>query len=267
MPVGRLCIFSDSEEVAQHLEEQIEKNIKGSFSSVKTWFIRNEAELTEALKCATPGSLLIYAFIHPPLSRRMRELARKKSIPALDAFEPTLRLLKLLSESPMRYRSQIWQKIWDAYFKRLEALEFAARHDDGQDPAGWKQADAVIVGVSRTSKTPLSFYLANKGLKIANVPIIYGVQPARELYELPRRKIFGLTISPARLMKVRQERSANSGSFGKGYVSLAEVSREIEYAEKVMRELGIPVIDVTRKAIEEVAREILTHLGKEVEDG
>jgi hypothetical protein len=264
LPIGSLCIFSDSEEVASHLKEQIEKNFSTSFSRLRKVYIRNEAELLEALECAQPGNLLIYAFTHPLLSLRMKELSKKKSIPALDAFEPTLRLLKLLSESPTRYRAEIWQRVWDDYFKRLEAMEFAARHDDGQNPSGWKYADVVIIGVSRTSKTPLAFYLANRGLKVANVPIIYGVEPVRELYDLPRRKLIGLTISPARLVKIRKERSANSGVFGKDYVSLTDVSKEVEYSEKIMKEMGIPVIDVTRKAIEEMAEEILSHLGKEV---
>lgn len=264
MPVGSLCIFSDSEEVASHLKEHIKRNFSASFSKLEKVHVRNETELVEALECVQEGSLLIYAFIHPLLSLRMRELAKKKGIPALDAFEPTLRLLKLLSESPTRYRAEIWQRVWDAYFRRLEAIEFAARHDDGQNPSGWKHADVVIIGVSRTSKTPLSFYLANKGLKVANVPIIYGVEPVRELYDLPRRKLVGLTMSPSRLMKIRGERSANSQMFGKDYTSLTDVSREVAYAEGVMKELGIPVIDVTRKAIEEMAEEILSHLGKEV---
>lgn len=263
MSNGSLLIVSDSLETAENLNEQIKGKLNKLFGTVKTYYVRDEKSLLEAVKNFPPRNVVVYAFSKPSLEHRLRQLSIEKGLSALNAFEPTLNLLKLLLESPIEYRSEISHQVTKAFFSRLEALEFAVRHDDGRHLESLKKADLVLIGVSRTSKTPLSLYLANRGLKVANVPIIYKIRPPHELFELPTRKVAGLTISPARLMKIRQER-ADSEKVKGGYASLQEVAKEVEYAERIMQDLGVLVIDVTRKAIEEAAREILEYLGKGV---
>lgn len=261
MPNGSLFIVSDSLETAENLNEQIKGKLDELFGMVKTYYVRDEKSLLEAVINLPSRHLVVYAFSKSSLESRLRQLAIEKGFSALNAFEPTLNLLKLLLESPIEYRSAISHQVTKAFFSRLEALEFAVRHDDGRHLEGLRRADLVLIGVSRTSKTPLSLFLANRGLKVANVPIIYKIRPPDGLFELPTRKVAGLTISPARLMKIRQERAESEKVKG-GYASFQEVAKEVEYAEKIMQDLGVLVIDVTRKAIEETAREVLEYLGK-----
>ena len=120
------------------------------------------------------------------------------------------------------------------------------------------KADIVIIGVSRTSKTPLSMYLANKNLKVANIPLVPEVEPPKELYEISSKRVFGLTSSPHKLNVIRQERLKALGlSFEANYANMDRILQELEYAENIMKKIGCPIIDVTNKAIEETASIIL----------
>ena len=145
----------------------------------------------------------------------------------------------------------------EAYFKRMEAIEFAVRFDDGVG-RGLTDADVVLVGVSRTSKTPLSIYLGYLGHKSANVPVVKGIEPPPELFEIDAGKIVGLTIDPNRLMEIRRARVRSMGaSRNKQYAELMEIYEELEEATKLHRRLGCPVIDISELSIEETAHRIL----------
>jgi regulator of PEP synthase PpsR (kinase-PPPase family) len=143
-----------------------------------------------------------------------------------------------------------------AYFRRIEAMEFAVKYDDGVG-AGLDEADIVLVGVSRTSKTPLSIYLGYLGHKVANVPIVKGIAPPKELFELDPAKIVGLTINADRLADIRRARVRNLGANSRRYAELAEIYDELEEAAAVQRRLGCPVIDISELSIEETAQQIL----------
>jgi regulator of PEP synthase PpsR (kinase-PPPase family) len=144
----------------------------------------------------------------------------------------------------------------ETYFKRMEAIEFAVKYDDGVGARGLEEADVVLVGVSRTSKTPLSMYLGYLGHKVANVPIVKGIAPPPELFKAPPEKIVGLTIDAERLAEIRHVRARAMGA-SKQYAELLEVYEELDEAAAVHRRLGCPVIDVSDLSIEETAARII----------
>jgi [pyruvate, water dikinase]-phosphate phosphotransferase / [pyruvate, water dikinase] kinase len=140
----------------------------------------------------------------------------------------------------------------------MEAIEFAVRFDDGVG-RGLPDADIVLVGVSRTSKTPLSIYLGFLGHKAANVPVVKGITPPQELFEVDRRKVVGLTIDPNRLVEIRRARvrTMGGGARNRRYAELLEIYEELDQAKKVHRRLGCPVIDISELSIEETAYRVL----------
>ncbi|MHB1243276.1 MAG: kinase/pyrophosphorylase, partial [Gaiellaceae bacterium] len=143
-----------------------------------------------------------------------------------------------------------------AYFKRMEAIEFAVKFDDGVG-SGLREADIVLVGVSRTSKTPLSIYLGYLGQKAANVPVVKGITPPSELFDIDPLKIVGLTIDAERLAEIRQARVRGMGGKNRQYAEMLEIYDELEEAAALHRRLGCPVIDVTGLSIEETAHRLV----------
>ncbi len=143
-----------------------------------------------------------------------------------------------------------------AYFRRIAAIEFAVQYDDGMG-GGLPGADIVLVGVSRTSKTPLSMYLGFMGYKTANVPVVQGIEPPPELFEIEAAKIVGLTIDAGRLAEIRQERVRHMRSTPKAYAELLEIYQELEDAEAIHRRLGCPILDITELSIEETAARVV----------
>lgn len=155
------------------------------------------------------------------------------------------------------------RKLDDNYFRRVEAIEFAVKYDDGQDIRGARHADIVLIGVSRTSKTPLSMYLAHKKYKVANVPLVPEIEPPDELFDIPKNKLVGLVITPDKLNEIRAERLKSLGlTTQANYANLDRILEELDYADKVMKRLGCPIINVSNKAVEETADLILAILKK-----
>src|SRR5918999_2239750 len=144
----------------------------------------------------------------------------------------------------------------ETYFRRMEAIEFAVKYDDGVG-SGLHDADVVLVGVSRTSKTPLSMYLGYLGWKAANVPIVKGINPPDELFEIDPAKVVGLTIDAKRLEEIRRDRARRMGGGNHSYAKLLEIYEELEEAESVHRRLGCPIIDTTDLSIEETAARVI----------
>jgi regulator of PEP synthase PpsR (kinase-PPPase family) len=171
--------------------------------------------------------------------------------PCLETFT------QFLDEEPAR-ESGVIRKLDEDYFKRVEAVEFAVKYDDGKDPRGIMKADIVLIGVSRSSKTPLSMYLAHKNYKVVNIPLVKGSKVPDEIFEVPRRKIIGLMIDPSDLIEIRRERIRVLGLDNSvDYVSIEKIYEELEYAERIMRKVGCPVIDMTKKAVEEAANLVI----------
>lgn len=151
----------------------------------------------------------------------------------------------------------------EAYFKRIEAMEFAIQYDDSKDYRGLKNADVVLVGLSRTSKTPLCIYLANKGIKAINIPLVPEVDVPKELFEIDKHKVFGLTINPLQLIEIRKRRLDKFHRIPSNieYAGDARILEEFDFADKIIRKLGCRTIDVTQRAIEDTALIIINSLG------
>jgi regulator of PEP synthase PpsR (kinase-PPPase family) len=147
------------------------------------------------------------------------------------------------------------------YFKKVEAVEFAVKYDDGRDFSGVPKADIVLIGVSRTSKTPLSMFLAHKKYKVANVPLVPELQPPEALFHVPKHKVIGLRIDPEKLNRIRELRLKTLGlAPDANYANMARIRQELEYADKIMQRIGCVVIDVTDRAVEETASLVMDHI-------
>ena len=174
---------------------------------------------------------------------------------------PTLEAIENILKFQPKRESGLIRRLDENYFKKVEAIEFAVKYDDGKDPRGIKIADLILVGVSRTSKTPLSMYLAHKNYKVANIPLVPEVSVPNELFEKDNKRVFGLVANSRKLNEIRQERLKALGLNGNAnYANINRINDELEYSKKVMNKLGCIVIDVSNKAIEETAGLIIDYM-------
>jgi regulator of PEP synthase PpsR (kinase-PPPase family) len=204
------------------------------------------------------GFIIAYTLVQSDIAEALRQRAQEAGLDCVDLLGPIIETFKKYSDIEPYGQPGLLHRIDDNYLKRVAAVEFAVRYDDGSDPHGIAQADIVLIGVSRTSKTPVSMYLANKGLKAANVPLVPEVKPPEELFAIPHNRIIGLVIHLDRLNQIRTERLRVMGVSGPAsYSDPARIIEELEYADQVMRRLSCAVIDVTGKAVEETASKIL----------
>lgn len=203
-------------------------------------------------------SLIIYTLVIPELRIKLQEKAALYNIPTIDILGPVLNMISEYSGQSPKMQPGLIHRLDEHYFRKVEAIEFAVKYDDGKDPRGLIYADIVLIGVSRTSKTPLSMYLAYKRIKAANVPLLPEVVPPKELFTISAQKVVGLTIRPELLNAIRQERLKTLGlDSNADYAKLDRINRELEYARRIIERIGCPVIDVSNKAIEETASRIL----------
>ena len=202
-------------------------------------------------------AVVVYTLVHPELREEMRTLCRRARLHYCDLLGHPIDAVARVSGMTAKMTPGSRPPLNTAYFKRMEAIEFAVRYDDGAG-RGLPEADIVLVGVSRTSKTPLSIYLGYLGHKAANVPVVKGIAPPKELFEIDRRKICGLTIDPNRLVEIRRARVRTMGAArDRKYAELVEIYEELEEATKLHRKLGCPVIDISELSIEETAHRVL----------
>jgi regulator of PEP synthase PpsR (kinase-PPPase family) len=205
------------------------------------------------------GIAVFYTLIDRDLRRAAHELCERHAIAHCDLLGPVLETLTAASGDEAELVPGRRVGLDPDYFKRVHAMEFAVKHDDGLAGEGLTEAEVVLIGVSRTGKTPLSMYLGYLGFKTANVPLVRGIQPPPTLFRIDRRKIVGLTIDPERLAKIRGRRLRAIGGAGgrDGYAELNRIYEELEDASAIMRRLGCPVIDVTIIALEESANRVI----------
>ena len=239
-------------------------------------FVRNRAQVDQVLTMvkALPG-VVIFTLVSSDLRNALQEGCRELNtpcVPILDGVFDALSSLLGLETRPQIGR----QHAMDAgYFSRIEAMDFVLRHDDGQAVWAIDEADLVLVGVSRTSKTPLSIYLGNRGIKVANVPVVPDCPLPVELDQLSRPLVVGLTINPEplvqirtnRLRQLRAEQSRAGPSFEGDYAEFERVRAELVYARRMFARHGWPVIDVTRRSVEESAAALLQLLRARDESG
>lgn len=203
-------------------------------------------------------AIIAYTLVIKELAEHLRAEALKYDVVCVDIMGPLMEAFKSVSEIEPKREPGLLRKVDEMYYRRVEAVEFAVRYDDGKDPRGISLADIVLVGVSRTSKTPLSMYLAHKRVKVANVPLVPEVTPPEELFKVERGKVIGLTINPEQLNHIRAERLKTLGLKGQAsYANPDRILEEIEYSSTIMKRLGCPVINVTNRAVEETASKIL----------
>jgi regulator of PEP synthase PpsR (kinase-PPPase family) len=204
-----------------------------------------------------PG-IVLFTLVDPDLSQRLEVSCEASGSPCLSVLGPILTLFKSYLGQSSTPRAGAQHMLNADYFKRIDALNFSMMNDDGQLPENLEHADIVLLGVSRTSKTPTSIYLANRGYKTANVPVVPHVPLPPALQSLRRPLIVGLIASPERIIQIRQNRllSLNSNSQTE-YVDRVAVAEEIAGSRRLFAEKGWPTIDVTRRSIEETAAAIL----------
>ena len=201
-------------------------------------------------------AVIVYTLVDTELRDTMRELCRRDRLHCCDLLGQPIEEVAAVAGKPARMESGRRPPLDSHYFKRMEAIEFAVKFDDGLG-TGLEDADIVLVGVSRTSKTPLSMYLGYLGYKVANVPIVREIEPPKELFEIDRTKIVGLTIDAERLSEIRQVRARLMRLSKSAYSELVEIYEELEQAAAVHRQLGCPVVDVSELSIEETAQRVL----------
>ena len=201
-------------------------------------------------------AVMVYTLVEPGLREEMRRLCRRSRVHYCDLLGHPIDSISRVAGVAARMEPGARAPLDQTYFKRIEAIEFAVRFDDGVG-GGLDEADVVLVGVSRTSKTPLSIYLGYLGTKTANVPIVKGVEPPKALFEIARAKIVGLTIDAERLADIREARARTMGGPSRRYAGLEAVYEELEAAEQIHRRLRCPVIDVSELSVEETAMRIL----------
>jgi regulator of PEP synthase PpsR (kinase-PPPase family) len=204
--------------------------------------------------------LIVFTMVSPQMRRKVVELSGEKGIAVVDLMGPLLNAMdSYLGENPQDHTAGLLRAVDERYFKRIEAIEYTVKHDDGKTLSHLDQADIILVGISRTSKTPLSIFLSHKGWKVANVPLVLNTPPPEELFKVDQRRIVGLTIDPESLTRIRKKRLEKFGQDpGSEYANMGHIHKEIEYATQIYKQnRKWPVFDVTDRALEETAAEII----------
>ncbi|SOC37239.1 hypothetical protein SAMN05892877_10470 [Rhizobium subbaraonis] len=222
--------------------------------------IRNRRQLTPVLDAidSAPG-IVLYTIVDRELSAIIDQRCREMGLPCVSVLEPILDVFQSYLGATSRRRVGA-QHVMDAeYFARIEALNFTMDHDDGQLPSDLEEADVILVGISRTSKTPTSIYLANRGIKTANIPIVLDVPLPEHLSRVVRPLVVGLIATTDRIAQIRHNRVLGAAKDFKGedYTDRAQIAEELKYARMLCARNNWPVIDVTRRSIEETAAAIV----------
>lgn len=226
--------------------------------------VRTEEEIRSLVaRAARASGFIVHTLVSEALRHLMLTEGRRHHVVTVDLMGPLLARLTELLASPPKAEPGLFRPFDEAYLQRIEAIDFTVRHDDGLNVHELDQAEIVLVGVSRTSKTPVSIYLAYRGWRVANVPLALSVEPPPQLFQLPRRRVVGLTIQPERLVKLRRVRAQALQTPRLHYADLEHVRQEVAYAYQIFeRRRDWPVVDVTSKPVEETASEVVALLRK-----
>ncbi|WP_110298528.1 pyruvate, water dikinase regulatory protein [Blastomonas natatoria] len=244
--------------------ENIAKAALAQFDAVEIikhfWpMVRSETHLDRILDevAANPG-LVLFTLVNPDIRAKLERRCRVLGLPMVPALDAVSDALSNLLGQAAKARPGRQHVLDAAYFARVEAIQFTIAHDDGQNWENWEAADIVLAGVSRSSKTPTSIYLANRGYKTANIPIVVESPPPPSLFSLRHPLVVGLTTNPERLIAVRRNRLLSLNQAPEtDYVNDEKVKAELAFARRMFADNGWPVIDVTRRSIEESAAAII----------
>lgn len=236
----------------------------------KFWpLVRTERQLERIIAHIekNPGPV-IFTMVDKKMRERLQDKCDELHVPCVAVLDPIIRNLSSYLGMHAQRVPGLQHTMDDAYFRRVEAIDYAMRHDDGKTLKGLKDADVILVGVSRTSKTPTSVFLARRGIKVANIPLVPGVNVPPEKFELEKPLYVGLTAAPDRLVQIRRTRlhaededTAMMHAISENeYLDHEKVEDEVRKARRLFSKNGWPVIDVTKRSIEETSAEIMTHL-------
>jgi [pyruvate, water dikinase]-phosphate phosphotransferase / [pyruvate, water dikinase] kinase len=260
-PPVELHVVSDSTgETAARLVQALEAQFpEQPFVEVRHPRVESVDDLAAAVgRARGRPAVIVYTLVEPEWREAMRGLCRRARVHYCDLLGQPIESVRRVSGVAARMTPGARAVLNETYFRRMEAIEFAVKYDDGVGDRGLAEADIVLVGVSRTSKTPLSIYLGYLGYKVANVPVVKGIQPPAELFTTSATKIVGLTIDAQRLAEIRRVRVQNMGGGGnRQYAELLEIYEELDEAAALHRRLGCPVLDVSELSIEETAHRVI----------
>ncbi|MCF8059476.1 MAG: kinase/pyrophosphorylase [Bacteriovoracaceae bacterium] len=259
----KIIIISDGTgETATAISRAVMTQFKGRdvyFTRYKSIRTREQIDAIFS-EAAVHHDLIIYTLVSSDLREYIADAARIKHVRTLDVLGPALTTFSNYFDQEPNREPGLLHQVNDDYYKRVEAMEFTLNHDDGRNLKSLHLADVILVGISRTSKTPLSLYLSLHGLKVTNVPLVLGTKLPDELFKIDQRKIFALTINPEALKHIRQNRLTRLGaeSLTGDYANESKVIEELEWANSIFKEnKRWPVFNVTDKALEETAAEIM----------
>ena len=257
-PVELHVISDATGETAARLVQALEAQFPDQeFLEIRHPRVESVADLQLAVnRMKGRPAVVVYTLVEPELREEMRALCHRAKLHYCDLLAQPLQAVAKVSGRAAKGEPQRRPPLNEQYFKRMSAIEFAVKFDDGAGGTGLLDADVVLVGVSRTSKTPLSIYLGYLGYKAANVPLVKGIDAPPELFHVDPAKIVGLTIDAQRLSEIREERIRWMRGDRK-YANLVEIYDELDYAAQVHRRLGCPVIEVSELSIEEIAHRII----------
>lgn len=261
MPVQTVFIVSDS---LGETGEFVVRAAVTQFQPVKfdirrQPFVSDEAAIDRVIHLAQKvNAIIAFTLVIPELRDYLIREAQENELIYVDLLGPIIANLEKVLGKESRNKPGMLHLLNEDYFKKVDAIEFSVKYDDGKDPKGILTGDIVLVGVSRTSKTPLSMYLANKKFKVANVPLVPELIPPDELFAIPKEKIVGLTINTEKLNAIRKERLKALGlTADASYAQIDRIRQELKFSDEIMKRLGCRVIDVSNKAVEETASLII----------
>jgi regulator of PEP synthase PpsR (kinase-PPPase family) len=229
--------------------------------------VRSEGHLDRVLDDIErrPG-LVLYTLVNSNIRRELEQKTRRRGIHAVSVLDPVVDALSAVLGQEAKARPGRQHALDAAYFARVDAIQFTIAHDDGIGAENWEEADIVLAGVSRTSKTPTSIYLANRGYKVANIPLVPEAPPPPSLFSLKHPLVVGLTTNPERLIQIRRNRLlALNQAPETDYVDAEAVGAELAFARRIFADNGWPVIDVTRRSIEETAVAIVKYCEERID--
>jgi regulator of PEP synthase PpsR (kinase-PPPase family) len=240
--------------------EVIAKSCLAQFDNVEVlrhfWpMVRSEGHLDRVLDDIErrPG-LVLYTLVNSNIRRELEQKCRRRGIHAVSVLDPVVDALSAVLGQEAKARPGRQHALDAAYFARVDAIQFTIAHDDGIGSDNWEEADIILAGVSRTSKTPTSIYLANRGYKVANIPLVPESPPPRSLFTVQHPMVVGLTTGSDRLIQIRRNRLLSLNQAPEtDYVDAEAVNAELAFARRLFADNGWPVIDVTRRSIEETA--------------
>lgn len=256
-----IFVLSDGtgETADQMIKAALVQYVRDGLKIIRYKNVRNEAQVASVFEEAHQlRAVLVYTVVSDNLRIFIQKLSEQSGVPSVDLLGPLLGLLSQFLPKDPHSQPGLFHQVNEYYFRRIEAIEFTVKHDDGRYADNLVEADIILVGLSRTSKTPLSIYLSYKGWKVANVPVVKGIALPEKLFQVDQRKIVGLIIDAETLCHIRRERLIKMGEDPSGeYASLDHVIDEIEWCKDIYRKnRRWPVFDVTGKALEETAAEV-----------